>query len=252
MFLKFLKAFGSVKAQQATEKAAELLARMDPNSVTEAAILEVEEQLDVMTEECAKARLEYNREKQEAEAINELNNRRLGAAEKLQNRLDADPSNVAVKEALDELLTTLENTASDVERENAEAKDAKEILEAMEENCASMAQQLKDLRGNADRLKREMVKAEQERERAAAREEQAKVLAGIKKSTSGYSAAMKAMEAATTQAKVEADAAKHRATLLSEPVKKSNSLIEEAMGEVKPTVSTESLQDRLARLKNKA
>jgi hypothetical protein len=249
MFVKFLKSFTSVKASQASEKAAELLARIDPEAVTEAAILEVEEQFDIMTQECAKSRAEYAREKAEADAINELNQRRMGAAERLQAKLATDPNNTDIQDALNELLTTLEETAADVDRENQEAKDAKEILDVLEENCSAMAKQLKDLRANADRLKREMTKAEQERQRAEQREEQAKVLAGIKKSTSGYSTAMKALQQATDQAKMDADAAKHRSKLLAEPVKKSNSLIEEAMGEAIPPISSESLQERLARLK---
>jgi septation ring formation regulator EzrA len=247
--LRFFKNFGKAKASSAAEKAAELLARIDPDTVTEAAILEVEDQLKIVTEECAKARIDANREQKEADAINELQAKRMVAAEKLQAQLEADPNNTELQEALNELLETMEEVAPDIQRENDEAKEAKEILEVLEENCSAMAQQLRDLRKNADRMKKDILRAEQEKERAERREEQAKLVSGIKKSTSGFSVAMKAMEKAAENTRVEADAASIRAKLLAEPVKKSNALIEEAMGNTKAPISNSSLAERMAKLK---
>lgn len=245
--LSLLGAFTKVKTTQTGDQVAKILAKLDPDAVTESAIIELDDRLRIMTDECAAARREYQKELKQAEQARDLYNRRVAAAENLQAQLDANPSK-DVEDALNELLETIESTAEDVEREEQEANDAKEILDAMEESCTELAEQLKALRTNAKKLKTELVRAEQESERAARREEQAKILAGIKKSTSGYTVAMEALEAAANDAKDNASASKHRATLLAPKPEVKNDIIAKAMGEgtAKPATST---KERLAALK---
>ncbi|MGI9211993.1 MAG: hypothetical protein ACR2HF_05935 [Methylococcaceae bacterium] len=245
------KNLGRAKAQQAGERVAELLASADPDAMTEAAILEVESHFRVVSEEVARAKADYQKEKKEVDAIAALQDRRMRAAEKLQADLTTDPGNTEVAAALEELLKLMEEAVPEIEREQREADDALELLEVLEENAKQMAEEMKNLRETANRAKRDMLKAEQEREAALRREDTAQRVAGIKQRSSSYSKAVEAMERAAGSARQEADAAQLRARLLAPAEREQNRLIEQAMaatnGETAPTGS--SLTERLNRLK---
>jgi hypothetical protein len=249
--LNLFKNFSRAKVQQANEKVAELLASADPDGMTEAAILEVEEKFREASEEVAKARTDYEREKKEADAIVALQNRRMKAAEKLQADLAVNPNQTDIVEALDELLRLMEEAVPEVEREQREEKEAKEMLDILESNAKEIAEELKKLRDTAVRAKREMMKADQEKETAERREQAALRIAGIKQRSSGYSKAIEAMEKAAISSRQEADAAALRARLLAPSKADSNPLIERALAEAEGQTPTRelSLSERLARLK---
>jgi uncharacterized phage infection (PIP) family protein YhgE len=153
------KNLGRAKAQQASEKVAELLASADPDAMTEAAILEVESQFRVISEEVAKARADYQKEKKEVDAVVALQNRRMKAAEKLQADLELNPGNTEIAAALDELLRLMEEAAPEIEREQRESDDAEELLNALESSAKQMAEEMKNLRETANRAKRDMLRA---------------------------------------------------------------------------------------------
>ncbi len=245
------KNLGRAKAQQASEKVAELLASADPDAMTEAAILEVESQFRVISGEVAKARADYQKEKKEVDAVVALQNRRMKAAEKLQADLELNPGNTEIAAALDELLRLMEEAAPEIEREQRESDDAEELLNALESSAKQMAEEMKNLRETANRAKRDMLRAEQEREAALRREETAQRVAGIKQRSSSYSKAVEAMERAASSARQDADAAQLRARLLAPAEAEKNVLIEQALaeanGETTPTGG--SLSERLSRLK---
>jgi hypothetical protein len=249
--LDLFKNLGRAKAQQASEKVAELLASADPDAMTEAAILEVESQFRVISEEVAKARADYQKEKKEVDAVVALQNRRMKAAEKLQADLELNPGNTEIAAALDELLRLMEEAAPEIEREQRESDDAEELLNALESSAKQMAEEMKNLRETASRAKRDMLRAEQEREAALRREETAQRVAGIKQRSSSYSKAVEAMERAASSARQDADAAQLRARLLAPAETEKNVLIEQALaeanGEATPTGG--SLSERLNRLK---
>ena len=243
------KNLGQAKAHQASEKMAELLATLDPDGMTEAAILEVESQFRAVSEEVAKARADYQKEQKEVDAIEALQNRRMKAAEKLQADFDANPGNGELAAALDELLRLMEEAIPEIERERQEARDAQELLNALEESAKQMAEEMKKLRETANRAKRDMLKAEQEREAALRREDAALRVAGIKQRSSSYSKAVEAMERAAGSARQEADAAQLRARLLTPTQAEKNPLIEAAMANDDNIPATTSLSERLSRLK---
>ncbi len=249
--LDLFKNLGRAKAHQASEKMAELLASADPDGMTEAAILEVESQFRTVSEEVARARADYQKEKKEFDAVDALQNRRMKAAEKLQADLDANPGNAEIGAALEELLKLMEEAVPEIERERREADDALELLDALEESAKQMAEEMKNLRETANRAKRDMLKAEQEREAALRREETAQRVAGIKQRSSSYSKAVEAMERAANSARQEADAAQLRARLLAPGETDKNRLIEQAMAVAngEAPASSGSLSERLNRLK---
>lgn len=249
--LNLFKNLGQAKAQQAGEKVAELLATIDPDGMTEAAILEVESHFRAVSEEVARARADYDKEKKELDAVVALQNRRMKAAEKLQADFEADPNNAEMAAALDELLKLMEEAVPEIEREQREADDALELLNALEDSAKQMAEEMKKLRETATRAKRDMLKAEQEREAALRREDTALRVAGIKQRSSSYSKAVEAMERAAGSARQEADAAQLRAKLLAPTQAEKNPLIEQALaaanGDNQPGAA--SLSERLSRLK---
>ena len=249
--LDLFKNLGRAKAHQASEKMAELLASADPDGMTEAAILEVESQFRTVSEEVARARADYQKEKKEFDAVDALQNRRMKAAEKLQADLDADPGNGEIGAALEELLKLMEEAVPEIERERREADDALELLDALEGSAKQMAEEMKNLRETANRAKRDMLKAEQEREAALRREETAQRVVGIKQRSSSYSKAVEAMERAASSARQDADAAQLRARLLAPVEAEKNSLIEQAMAAAdgEAPASSGSLSERLNRLK---
>lgn len=249
----FFSMFAKKKVEGAVENFAELLVKFDPETASEAQIAQLEEHLTKVSEECAKARIEYNREKKEADDIEALFNKRMSAAEILQTRLGTadEASKAGIEESLTKLLTDLEEMNPEIEREKQEAVEAKEMLDELEGYTKEAATALKTARSTLDKAQRDMKRAQVQAERAKQKEERVKSMSGLKKSGSGFNVALGAMQKAATEAQASADAASTRAKLL-----KTTSVTEdaniaaalaEASGETKPT----SAADRLAALRKK-
>ncbi|MDD5037686.1 MAG: hypothetical protein PHE55_23395 [Methylococcaceae bacterium] len=250
--MSIFRFFTQAKLQQTGEKAAELLASIDPEGMTEAGIGELESKLKELSLEAASARTDFEREQAEATAARTLHERRLKAAEKLDGDLKSDPANAEIQAALDQILKLLEDSAPDVEREEREAVEAKQILDELESSAREIADELRHLRDMAKQAKQAMEKAEREKERAEQAEDRVKRLAGIKSKGSGFSTAIDAMNRAADKQREAANAAKLRVEVLSPQELPKNRLLEEAMAvaEGKPAVSGGgSLSERLARLK---
>jgi chromosome segregation ATPase len=245
--------FAKAKLQQSGEKAAELLASIDPEGMTEAGIGELEGKLKEISLEAAAAKNEFQKEQAEADSARNLYNRRLRAAEKLDADLQAAPESTEIQAALTEILRLLETTTAEVEREEREAVEAKQILDELEAAAREIADELRQLRESAKHAQQEMEKAARERERAEKAEDRAKRLTGIKAKGSGFSAAIDAMQRAAEKERQHAEAAKLRAEVLTPPKAPENRLIDEALAAVSgvstPAPGGESLSDRLARLK---
>lgn len=244
--------FAKAKLQQSGEKAAELLASIDPEGMTEAGIAELESKLKELSLEAAAARTDFERERSEAESARALYNRRLKAAEKLDGDLKSAPDNAEIQTALTQILKLLEDSTPDVEREEREAVEAKQILDELEGSAREIAEELRQLRDTAKHAQQEMEKAEREKERAEKAEDRVKRLAGIKAKGSGFSSAIDAMNRAAENQRQQANAAKLRVEVLKPHEAPENRLIEDAMAAVegKPASNSgESLSERLARLK---
>ena len=99
----------------------------------------MEQHLDDLGREVALARQSYDKEKQEADAIQALSHQRMAAAEQLQRQMaaKADPARKRpLERSLATLVTMLEQMAPEVEREKKDAADAKEFLETLESTYA--------------------------------------------------------------------------------------------------------------------
>ena len=215
--LSFIRNLAGVKADQAAQGALEALVRWDPRSATEAELRTMERHLDELGLQVAEARAAYDRERREAEAIAQLSQQRMAAAEQLQGRLagELDPAREAeLERSLATLVGMLEEMAPEVERERRDAHDALEFLETLEGTYAEAGRKLREARGELERARRDMGRAAQQREAAQRRAEAARQAAGLTDTTSGLSVALRTMRESAARDLAQAEAANAKAKLL--------------------------------------
>lgn len=249
----FIRNMIGVKTDQAVNSAVEAIVRWDPKSATEAELRTMEQHLDGLGRQVAEARAAFDREKREADAIQELSQQRMAAAEQLNQRMAAETDagrKAALERSLATLVGMLEEMAPDVERERADAKDAADFLHSLEETYQQAGQKLKSARDELNRAQRDMGRAEQQRDMAERRADAARQAAGLSGATSGLSVALKAMQDTAQRNLAEAEAANAKARLLT-PTRpeQDDPNIAQAMAAAKglPAKPT-SLSDRLAAL----
>lgn len=255
--LKFLKGYGATKVQDATTALTEAIVKFDTEGATEATILVMDDNVNQLLKEAAQARIEFEKEKKEADIIVGLYNQRLSAAETLSTQIEeattaGDTKKVnSLTKSLEALLTMIEDMADDVEREKQEAVDAQEILEELEGAAKEGAEQLKDARAEIKKAAQGMKKAQLAEERAKKKRERAELASGVRKTGSGLNVALEAMKKQTEESTANADASAMKARLLKpEGGIDEDPNILAAMGGASDT-STLSISDRLAGLKKK-
>jgi chromosome segregation ATPase len=252
----FIRHFAGVKKDQAMQAGIEALVRWDPKGATEAELRSMEQHLDTLGLEVAQARAAYEREKQEADAIQTLLGQRMAAAEMLQGQMatEADPVRRGqIEKSLGTLLDMLEQMTPEVEREASEAVDAQEFLAMLETTYADAGAKLKAARGQLERAERDLKRAEQQRELAERQSEAARRAAGLSSSTNSLNVALKAMNEAAAQDLAKAQAATAKAKLLAPTRPEQDdpniaAALAAASGALPPA---QSASDRLARLKSR-
>jgi len=250
MFGRFIKHYGKKKITDGIAALNDAIVSFDPEGATEAAIGEMEENFDEINREYSKAKQDWAREQKEADEIVKLYDQRLAAAEHIQNQLAEDPNNQQLNEALNQLVSTLEDMQSDVELEKSEAEDAKEVMNELEVTVKMYADKLKTARSDIKRAANAMEKAKRQKERAEAQSDRAAQLAGLKQRSSGLSSALESMNRQAAEAQADADAASRKAELLGSSKIEENDAVAQAMAAVTGTAtSSTSVTDRLAALK---
>src|SRR5215218_6556196 len=238
--LTFFRNLVGVKRDQAVTSAVEAIVRWDPQSATEAELRTMEQHLDELGRQVAQARIAYDRERKEADAIQALSRQRMAAAEQLQGRMEmeADGARKAeLERSLSTLVGMLEGMAPDIEREEEDAKDAGEFLRSLEETYEQAGAKLKSARSELDRAQRDMGRA-----------------AGLSQATSGLSVALKAMRENADRDLAQAESANAKAKLLA-PTRpeKDDPHIAAAMNAVTGSGAPQgSLSDRLAALRKRS
>jgi len=252
--LSFIRNLVGVKADQAVNSAVSAIVRWDPQSATEAELRTMEENLDEVGRQVAQARMGFDKERREADAIQHLSQQRMAAAEQIQQRMqaEADPSRKAeLERSLGTLVGMLESMAPEVEREKQDAVDAESFLRSLEDTYQMAGQKLKSARDELTRAQRDMGRAAQQRNMAERRAEAARQAAGLASATSGLSVALKAMQENAQRDLANAEAANSKARLLT-PTRpeQEDQNIASAMAHVQGRVqTTASLTDRLAALR---
>ena len=218
MVMQFIGNLIGVKANNVVNAGIEALVRWDPQGATEAELRTMEQRLDELGMQVARARQNYDREEKEAQAIKALSQQRIAAAEALQDHAngETDPARKAdLQKSLTTLLDMMEKMAPDLERETQEAADAKQFLEQIEAVYADAGGKLKTARGELERAQRDMARAAYKREAAEQQAEAARQAAGLSQSTSSLNVALKAMNESATRDLASADAAAAKAKLLA-------------------------------------
>ena len=253
---RFISNLVGVKTDQAVNTAIQAIVAWDPQSATEAELRTMEQHLDQLGRQVAEARIGFQREQKEADAIQQLSQQRMAAAEQLQRQLEGetDPSRRgALERSLATLVNMLEEMASEVDRERSEAEDARSFLDQLQGAYDQAGGKLKSARDQLNRAQRDMSRAEQQREMAARRAEAARQTAGLTSATSGLTVALKAMQDNAQRNLVEAETANAKARLLS-PTRpeQEDPNIARAMAQVQGKLPAPSnLGDRLAVLRQK-
>jgi chromosome segregation ATPase len=218
MVMQFIGNLIGVKADKVVNAGIEALVRWDPQGATEAELRTMEQRLDELGMQVARARQNYDREEKEAQAIQALSKQRLAAAEALQDQANGE-TNPARKAELEKSLATLldmmEKMAPEIERETGEAADAKQFLEQIEGIYADAGGKLKTARSELERAQRDMARAAYRREAAEQQAEAARQASGLSQSTSSLNVALKAMNESASRDLASADAAAAKAKLLA-------------------------------------
>jgi chromosome segregation ATPase len=252
--LQFMRNMVGVKADKAVQAGVEALVRWDPQSASEAELRTMEQHLDELGKQVARARQGYEKERREAEAIQALSTQRMAAAEQLQSQLaaESDPAKKAdLEHSLTTLVTMLEQMAPEADREKKDVVDAKEFLEMLEKTYAEAGGKLREGRAELERAQRDMGRASQQRQMAEQQAEAARRAAGLSTTTSSLNVALKAMQDSVARDLGNAEAANMKAKLLTptQPEQEDPNIaraMQIASG--KPPAPT-NLTDRLAALR---
>jgi chromosome segregation ATPase len=252
--LQFMRNLVGVKADQAVQAGVEALVRWDPRSASEAEMRTMEQHLDELGQQVARARQSYDKEKREADTIQALSAQRIAAAEHLQGQLaaESDPTRKAdLERSLTTLVSMLEQMAPEVDREKKDVVDAKEFLEMLEKTYADAGGKLREARSQLERAQRDMARAGQQRQMAERQADAARRAAGLTTTTSSLNVALKAMQDTAARDLANAEAANMKAKLLkpTQP-EQEDANIARAMAAAsgKPAAPT-NLSDRLAALR---
>ncbi|CAK0740274.1 PspA/IM30 family protein [Azospirillaceae bacterium] len=253
----FLKSFAGVKGEQIGRDIVQAIVEMDPESATQAQLVEMEKDLDRAGEVIQKIRKDYDRELREWEEISKRYNQNMAAAEILQNKLShpltSEAEKLGIEASLGKLVVQLEQLAPEVEQERQDVDDAKLLLNEAEGAYREKAESLSKAKQALDRAKRDMQRAVIEQERAGEKAQRAAEVAGLRQnSTSKLNIAVDAMQRRADDARAKAATLKMKTDALHKAggSVENDANIAEALRTVQgsPTPSG-SLADRLARLK---
>lgn len=248
----FFKNYGLAKSEQIGEGLVNLAAQIDANGVSEAAVKQKQDEHSELVKLLVEAQNDFKREKSEFDEIFGLYNKKVAAAERAQADLEKDPNNTGAATALAELLEGVEKIAPKLEKERTDFIRAEQYMKEMQEAADAVAKELLGLREAINQAKQDTKEAELDLARANKQKEQAERLAGLRTATNKFDVAMGALKNQATAKQNEAEAARIAAEQLRRPVETVSSAASAYLDAVDTPVVTESLQDKLARLKNVA
>lgn len=252
----FIRNLIGVKEDNAFQVALDAIVRWDPEGASDAQLLTMEQNLDLIGQRVEAARDGYDKERKELDTMETLSHQRMSAADLLQKQMDAetDPAKkAAFKASLEKLVAMLEEMAPDLEREQKDAKAAQEFLESLEQSYDDAAKKLKGAKGDLTRAQRDLAKASHEREMAEQRAEQSREAAGLAHSTNALNVALQAMHDAAAKDEQAAAAADRKAKVLAptRPEKDDPNIAAAMAAAAGSAPSGASLAERLAALKAK-
>lgn len=261
--MQFFRTLLGVKGERVGQQVVDALVELDPKSASVAQLRVMEADLDKAGQLLTRLRADFQRERKEAVEARQNYERRLAAAEHMSRQLEAqtDPAQKASLEtSLSNLLTQLESLAEEVAVEEREADEAEALVAEAEAAYREKAKALTEAKSALTKAERDMQRAKIQEERERERANKAAEVAGLRQgSTSKLNVAVDAMTRRAEQARVNAEAARMKAQALTDMSNRTkdhmgDANIEAALKAVGSGGGTPALglQDRLARLTNKA
>ncbi|MFZ2448174.1 MAG: hypothetical protein WAW37_17590 [Syntrophobacteraceae bacterium] len=238
---------GQKMFQNARNGMKEVIAQWDPAFATDLEIEQMEKEFDKINAEVTRAKEEMAREVREYREKRFAYDQILASAKLLQDQGKTDKAAIQMDRA--------EAIMPDLEREKAEAEEATEYFVAMQKELNEFAQKITEGKRVIDSKRRQAEMAKLKAEREDRKAEHAKVLAGLKERTSGMASLAQIYDKQRAQAERKADASKRKAEVFTSvapsTAKEEDADIAAAMAAAKgkPAVSSETFEERMARLK---
>jgi hypothetical protein len=201
----------------------------------------MEQHLDELGLEVARARAAYERERKEAEVIRALLNQRMAAAEQIEKQAAAEATSqrkASLEKSLATLLDMLEQMTPEVEREAKDETDAHDFLVMLEKTYAETGAKLRAARSQLERAERRQAEA-------------ARRASGLSGTTNSLNVALKAMQDAAAKDLMAAEAASAKARLLkpTQPEQDDPNITAALAAASGGGLQPQTLSERLARLK---
>lgn len=249
----FFKNYGKVNSERLGDGVVSITAWLDAEGLSETAVKQKSDEHAEFVRQLVDEQAELKREKQEYDDIQALYVKKLAAAELAQADVTADPTNAAATAALVELLESVEKILPKLEKEKAEYESKQAFVDELQAAANEVAQELLKLRETINNTKSAQKEAELDLARATKAKEQAEKLAGLRSAGNKFDVALNALQAKADNTRKEAEAARITAEQLKRPTETVSSAATKYLDTVSAVpASTESLQDKLARLKAKS
>lgn len=225
----------------------EVVAQWDPEFATEVEIEQMEAAFDKINAEVTRAKNEMAREVREYNEKKFAYDQILASAKILQDQGSAEKAMVQANRA--------EEMLPDLEKEKAEAEEATEYFVVMQKELNEFAKKIAEGKQVIESKRRQAEMAKLKAAREERKVENARVLAGLKERTSGMASLAQIYDKEREQAEQRADASKRKAEVFTSVApsaqKEEDPEIAAAMAKAKgvPTASTETFEEKMARLK---
>lgn len=247
MFFKFFSKMAKQSVKQAGASLTQAIVSFDPESASEAQIEIMNDKFKELALKVAKARQDYEKEKNEADDARESFDKKKRTALILQEDIKTleGEEKQKTEEAFERIVEDLEEFKPEMEREIKEADDAKAWLDDLEKDLKAFSNKLKQARKKIEQAAKTMERAQRTKEKALDRAKQAEERAGISNTINAFDDVLGVMEKNAKKAELEAVAANKRSDLLHTPKLEENDVIAQAMKRAEGKNTTEkSLSDR--------
>ena len=252
--LSFTKCFIGAGGEQAATALTTAMVNMSPEAATAAELKKMEQDLDAAGRLISQLQRELTDERHAYDAINARYTQMMGAAESLQQQIDAasflkDP----LQASLATLIEQIEEMVPELDQDKKDIDSTQALLTEAQVAYQAKATALREAKAKLTRAKNDMAHAAVEEQRAAWRAETARAVAGLSSgSGSGINVAVDAMTQTAQATRDRAATLDMKARALSgAKAAEEDPNIAAAMEAAAGTVANATVADRLAALQQR-
>lgn len=254
-FLSFFGFYSKKKINDVARDVTSKIVSIDPEGATEAQLNMMLEKLHEISKSVARYRRAYEKDLQETEDWKKRLDETISAIDILQSDFESSSSESEkrdISKAIDKLLDEVDRIEKEVEREESEDRDAKEILDTYLEAEKDLAEKIKSARDSMKTLSRKIETAKTKRDIAKEKLKAEREKDGLLHSINSLSLANDYMKIELEQLQEEEEALRSQRELLSTEQKSDeNKMVQDALSRVRKDSNSLSRADRLAKLKEK-